>query len=94
MVGEGAEICGERSSLEGAQGRREDAHELDEELLVVARDVGPPWVYVGRDVGEGYEVVELRVQRWAGRGVRWARKVRGGGRGGGGMAWLGCWRTK
>ena len=41
MVGEGAEICGERSSLERAQGRREDARELDEELLVVARDLVP-----------------------------------------------------
>jgi hypothetical protein len=41
--------------------------ELDEELLVVARDLGPPWVYVGAK-GEGYEVVEVRVQRWVGRG--------------------------
>jgi hypothetical protein len=24
-----------------------DARELDEELLVVARELGPPWVYVG-----------------------------------------------
>ena len=92
MVGEGAEICGERSILECAQVRREDARELDEELLVVARDLGP--LGLRRREGEGYEVIELRVQRWAGRGVRWARKVRGGGRGGGGMAWLGCWRTK
>ena len=41
MVGEGAEICSERFSFKRVQGRREDARELDEELLVVARDLGP-----------------------------------------------------
>jgi hypothetical protein len=80
VVGEGAEICGEHSSLEHTQVQREDVHELDEELFVIEHELGPPMGLHRREVGKGYEVIELRVQRWVGQGVRWAWKVRGGGR--------------
>ena len=67
VIDECAEICGECPSLERAKDRRKDAREFDEELLVVTCDLCPPRVYVCAQ-GEGDKIVELRVQRWIGRG--------------------------
>jgi len=61
VIDERTKICGEYSSLDGAEDGGKDAGEFEEELFVVARDLCPPWVYV-RAKGEGYEIIELRIQ--------------------------------
>jgi hypothetical protein len=74
VIDERTEIYGEYSSLDGAEDGRKDARQFEEELFVVARDPCPPWVYV-RTKGEGYEIIELRIQGWIGVGClekRWS----------------------
>jgi hypothetical protein len=72
-IKERTKICGECSSLDGAEDRRKDARKLEKELFVVARDPCPPWVYVCTK-GEGYKVIEFSIEGWIGRGClekRW-----------------------
>lgn len=68
-----AKICGECSSLDGAEDRSKDTRKLEKELFVVACDLCPPWVYVCTK-GESYKVIKFCIEGWIGRGCvkkRW-----------------------
>lgn len=77
VIDERTEVRREHPSLDGAKDGRKDARKFEEELFVIACDLRPPRVDV-RAEGEGYEIVELCVQGWIGRGCLEKRRCRCG----------------